>query len=446
MRKSKIVSFIFICIAALFVVGTFSYILDNYKTQSKNTVMSIQNVKTLGKSNFTIDEYETLVKKYEEMPESSFYSELSDVKIKKTTVTPVLTNKNYLDYNNISYEGEGITEAMEREKSSTAVISRTLADKMFYGDRAIGRTFKIAEVRYRITGIYNDKADILNGLFKDGKERIYLNYTGYDDYKTQKIHQLSCIDGSDASRLFLGAGEENFIKVNFDEKNMAVNDFTVVISFVLAIIISIYLIKIWIFTLQNTVEFFKRKLSKNYLLGAIGHNIPSVLIRILIIAGLPVGIFLLIIFVFSDFHIVYNYIDRENLFGISYMLEKLGEVLQNEREIIYGGNAYFINLYNGTMLMLLGLTPLVCAMLFFLYHSFVNLSDENPVTKYVVSAFFAAVTIISLIVSLVSDKGYGFLQIITLVTAIMILKCISDYLIRRKHFNNGNNGKSTAAL
>ena len=427
MRKSKIISFVIITLVMLISVGSFSYVLDNYKSQNKNTVISIQNVASQGKSKSTIGDYEALLNSYEEIQDSGFYSELSNQKVYSAKVTPVLTNSNYLRINNISYTGEGFTEAMVKQGLSTVIVGKSLANKYFYGDRAIGRTFKMSGTRYRITGIYDDKNDVLNNLFKDGKERIFINYTGYNNYKNQVVHQLSCTADSKAYNKFAGAGLKNFVRVSFEEKNMAVNDFTVIISLILIFVISVYLIKLWIYSLKSTTLFFHKKLEKNYVFKMLASNVPSLLIRSLIIIGIPVGLFFLVIFVTSDFHIVYNYIDRENLFDISFMIKKLAEVLGNERAMVYGGNPYFINLYNGTLLILAGLTPIVTTMFFFFFHSLVNLSEErNP--KYIIAGIFLIISVISAITSLVGGVGYSFLQITLLITAVLVLKCVRDYL------------------
>lgn len=431
MRKSKIISFIIITLVMIISVGSFSYVLDNYKSQNKNTVISIQNVASQGKSKSTIGDYENLLDLYEEMEDSGFYGELANQKVYSTKVTPVLTNSNYLRINNISYTGEGFTEAMVKQGSSTVIVGKSLAKKYFYGDKAIGRTFRMSGIRYRITGIYDDKNDALNNLFKDGKERIFINYTGYKDYKNQVIHQMSCTADSKAYNKFAGAGLQNFVRISFEEKNMAVNDFTVIISLILIIVISIYLIKLWIYSLKSTISFFNKKLDKSYLFKMLASNVLSLLIRSLIIIGIPVGLFFLVIFVTTDFHIVYNYIDRENLFSLSFMLKKLAEVLGNERAMVFSGNSYFINLYNGTLQILAGLTPIVTTMFFFFFHSFINLSEEKK-PKYIVAGIFLIISVISALTSLVSGVGYSFLQIILLITAVLILKNVKDYLKNHK--------------
>ncbi|MGN1131632.1 MAG: ABC transporter permease, partial [Ruminococcus sp.] len=300
MKKSKIITLSVVSVALLISIYTFASVLNNYKEQTKNTIKSLQLVKSSGESSFTVKDYENILKSYDELKEIAICGDLGSKNVKGQTVTPVLVNENYLAYNNFDFEGEGITEEMVNSNSKTAVVGKTFAKKHFYGKTAIGKTFKLDGVRYRVTGIYDDKNDKLNNLFKDGKERIYINYSAFDNYEDLKIDTISCIDNTTASRRFYYAGIDNFQRVDFDERNMAVDDFTAVISFVLTVIIAFYLLKLWLYSLGSTSRFLKASHSRNYLFPMIRHNLPSLLLRLFIFLALPVGIFLLFILCFSN--------------------------------------------------------------------------------------------------------------------------------------------------
>ncbi|MGN0460680.1 MAG: ABC transporter permease [Ruminococcus sp.] len=431
MKKSKIIILAVVTTALLLSICTFASVLNNYKVQNKNTIKSLQLVKSSGTSSFTIKDYENILDSYDELKEIAICGDLSSKSVKGQTVTPVLVNENYLAYNNFSVEGDGITAEMIKNNSKTAVVGETFAKKHFYGKTAIGKTFKLDGVRYRVTGIYDDKNDKLNNLFKDGKERIYINYSAFDNYENLKIDTISCIDNTTASRRFYYAGIDNFQRVDFDERNMAVDDFTAVISFVLTVIIAIYLLRLWLYSLGSTGRFLKASHSKNYLFPMIRHNLPSLLLRLIIFLALPVGIFLLFILCFRNFHIVYYYIDTENLFSVSHMLDTLGAVLGKEHTTLFGGNTYFTNLYNGTLLILLGITPVVLSLFFFFYYLFCSISKESQAVKFIVVAVFVVATIIALIYSIITGLSYAFFEITALITGVLILKTVKDYVITK---------------
>jgi len=431
MSKTKIISFIVVALLLLTSISTFTYVINNYKSQNKNTVISIQNVASQGKSKATIKVYEKLVKKYEDFKDTSFCSELSTTSVNNTKITPVLINHNYLKYNNISYTDEGITNVMEKEKSKTAVVSKTFGKKIAEGKSPIGKTFIMNDERYRITGVYDDKKGTVNDFFKDNKERVYINYTSTDNYEKEKLTAVSCIDGSDSRRQFYFLGFDNFQRVNFDEKNLAVNDFTAIISFILTIITSVYLIRLWLNNLGSTYRFIKEKHNENYLCKFIRNNIPSLILRLIIFLILPLAIFVLCYIALKDFHLVYNYIDKENLFSISHMLNTLSSTIQTETSTLMGGNPYFLNLYNGTLVLGVIFLPIILLLFFFTYYLFNQVGKENKVAMYLITASFIVITIISLIVAFISDSSFTFLQIIFFITALFIAKCLKDYFIRK---------------
>lgn len=431
MSKTKIISFIVVALLLITSISTFTYVINNYKSQNKNTVISIQNVASNGKSKATIKDYEKLVKKYEDFKDTSFCSELSMTSVNNTKITPVLINHNYLKYNNISYTDEGITNVMEKEKSKTAVVSKTFGKKIAEGKSPIGKTFKINNERYRITGVYDDKKGTVNDFFKDNKERVYINYTSVSNYEKEKLTAVSCIDGSDSRRQFYFLGFDNFQRVNFDEKNLAVNDFTAIISLILTIITSVYLIRLWLNNLGSTYRFIKEKHSENYLGKFITSNLPSLIIRLIIFLILPLAIFVLFYIALKDFHLVYNYIDKENLFSISHMLNTLSSTIQTETSTLMGGNPYFLNLYNGTLVFGVIFLPIILLLFFFTYYLFNQVGKESKVAMYLITASFIVITIISLIVAFISDSSFTFLQIIFFITALFIAKCLKDYFIRK---------------
>ena len=122
----------------------------------------------------------------------------------------------------------------------------------------------------------------------------------------------------------------------------------------------------------------------------------------------------------KDFHLVYNYIDKENLFSISHMLNTLSSTIQTEHSTLMGGNPYFLNLYNGTLVLGVILLPIILLLFFFTYYLFNQVGKESKVAMYLITASFIVITIISLIVAFVSDSSFTFLQIIFFITALLL--------------------------
>ena len=77
MRKSKIITSAVVFVALLVSICAFTSVLNNYKEQNKNTIKSLQLVKSLGKSNFTVKDYENILNTYESLNDTAICGELS---------------------------------------------------------------------------------------------------------------------------------------------------------------------------------------------------------------------------------------------------------------------------------------------------------------------------------------------------------------------------------
>jgi hypothetical protein len=378
----------------------------------------------------TFQDYENYKSIYDNFEETSVYSELESTKILDVEVTPVLTTANYFDNNNIKVQG-GFTEKMCNKNQRTAIISKTFANEHFYGKTAVNQTFKLNDKRYKVVGIYDDKSDTFNDVFKDNKERIYLNYTGYEGYEEEVIDAISWSADSKIAREMQKSSFVNFQKLNYDEKNLAVDTFGCILLFVLSVTAIVYLMKLWFANMSNIAKFFKSKMSKGYLENVLVHNAVGIALRLLAFVSLPALMVLSVVLSFTDFHIVESYIHKENLFNISYMIDTLISTLQRENGSSFGGNPYFFNLYNGTLAILFIFTVVIVVLFFIWFYMYCQLGRENTLKRMSFIAVFFVVTIVSMISCFVNGTSYIFFTISGFLTGIMILKFIRDRVIKK---------------
>ena len=94
MKKSKIIILAVVTASLLLSLLTFTSVLNNYKVQSKNTIKSLQNVKSMGKSTFTVKDYENILETYEDLNDIAICGDLRSKTVKDKTVTPVLIKEN----------------------------------------------------------------------------------------------------------------------------------------------------------------------------------------------------------------------------------------------------------------------------------------------------------------------------------------------------------------
>jgi hypothetical protein len=376
----------------------------------------------------TFEDYENYLKLYDNMDETSAYCELEEATVEDEQILPALVTKNYFENNNITVQG-GFTNTMVEKNQRTAVVSKTFGQKLFYGKSPINKTFKMNGVRYKIVGVYDDKNDSLNNIFKDGKERIYLNYTGYSGYENETIDAISYDGNSKIARNMVMCSFKNLEKLNFDEKNLAVNSFGSVVLFIVSMVLIVYLLKLWFINLNNSVDYIKNNHKNKYFGEMLVHNSWGLAIRLLFFIGLPLLIVLTLWLSFKDFHIVESYIHKENLFNIGYMFDTLINTIQKESCTTFSGNTYFLNLYNGTLIMLFGIT-LIFAILFFIwFYLFSQLNRNNILVRTVAVASFFVIAVVSMISSFVNSTTYIFYTITALLTGVMLLKTIRDKII-----------------
>lgn len=377
---------------------------------------------------FTFADYENYYQLYDDMDKLGVYGELPETETKQTTVTPVLVNEAYFVNNDIPVEGDYITKNMSDKKQRTAVISRTFAEEHFYGKTAINKTFVLNDRRYIVKGIYDDKNDRLNNLFKDGKERIFINYSGSYGYQNVKVDFVSYLPDSGVYYDMQRSGFKNLERVNFDEKNNSVDSLMSVLFFIIAVFGIVYLMKLWLTSLSSTARFVSEKHKTHYLFGMIRHNAGGLSLRLLCNIGIPCVIAGSLVLSLMDFYIVPNYINTENLFDVPYMINTLISTINHESTFSYGGNPYYINMYNMTLLIMAVLIVVFVILMFMWFYTFTQL-DKNGNTRKSAIAGFVAFDIVFAIVVLFGGLSVVNLIILSSITAVLVLKYIRDRII-----------------
>ena len=444
-----------------------SAVTENYNSQSKNSLLTFQRIvrsgqETQPEENFngsdrlqnkgdviynnngdevekyqaiksvltevTFADYEDYLEMYEDMNQTAVYAMLDETEVKDAKVTPVLVNENYFEFNGISVQGEGITQKMINKKLRKAVISRSFAEEHFYGQSYIGKTFKLDGTRYQVSGVFEDKTDSFNAFCDDGREEVYLCYSGYEGYSEITLDYISAVCGTKGERWLKKADFVNLERIDFNEKNPCVNSFGSLVLTLLAVIMAVYILKVWFYSMGSLGRFTKEKLQKNYFLGFIRQNPVKILLRVLIIVGLPALLAASLYLAIYDFRIVTYYIDAENLFGISAMLDNLSAVLGRESTFAYGGDTYKINLYNFTLTVQLLLVVAIFAVVGFWFNSFASFNKESKTASVAVISALFIVSAAAIIVYLVTGGSYIFAVGTAYMAIIILFKHIRDNL------------------
>lgn len=282
----------------------------------------------------------------------SFCAELEETNIKEETVLPVLTNESYYNHKLI---GKGFTKENMENKDKVAVIESSLALKLFFNTNAVGKTITLNDEVYTICGVINEDENIINSLSSDGKQRVYVPYSGYKEYKNCEVNIIAYDNKSYSAPLIEQMNLTQYHPTNFSEKAKVIENFEHILLLILFIALCAVSLKIWYRLCRKFVSDIKENLTENYFwksLRAIPHKYILLIITAL---GIPAA--LLTIFLLSDFSIfiISKYIPNDNIFDVSYYISVIVDNSNNINSLALMGNTFLVNLYTSSFSVLVWL-------------------------------------------------------------------------------------------
>lgn len=283
----------------------------------------------------------------------SFCAELEETSVKAETVLPVITNESYFEIYNHKLIGKGFTKENMENKDKVAVIESSLALKLFFNTNAVGKTITLNDEVYTICGIINEDENIINSLSSDGKQRVYVPYSGYKEYKNCEVNIIAYDNKSFSAPLIEQMNLTQYHPTNFSEKAKVIKNFEHIIFLILFIALCFLALRLWYRICKKLIKDIKENLSENYILNSL-KSIPIKYVLLAITAfGIPVV--LLIIFFLSDFSIfiISKYIPYDNIFDVSYYLNTIIENSNMANNLALTGDTFLINLYSNSFSLLI---------------------------------------------------------------------------------------------
>lgn len=339
----------------LFFAFTF-FIADNAQAQIPNGTYLYynQNAEDEPKKISDMEKLFQRISKYD----VSFCSEQAEITVNEVLVTPVLVNEYYFKVNNQQVYGRKFNEEIINNKIPVAVIGRDLALQLFFNANAVGHKIKINGREYVIIGIVDENSNLINKLSGDGKNRIYIPYTAFDNYKQCNADKILYGNKSLSAPIIEQMNLSQYYSVDFSEKIKVIDSFKHIILLVLFVSFAVLVLKILYSFEKKIVIDVKTDLKEHYFIQSLKTMPVKYMMIFLILLSVPL---LLIIFFSNDFsiYIPLKYMPNDNLFDISHYVEK---IVENAREIhTYSlvGNTYLINLYNRTFYSLIFSTTLL---------------------------------------------------------------------------------------
>lgn len=351
MTKKKILSVALISILTVFVFCLCFYFSGNALNQLPSITQMNYNLKSDEKP-LTVKDMNNLSYRIS-FNQVSFCVELNETNVKEETVTPVLTNEFYFEIWGQKLNGNSITEENIKNENKVAVISSSLALKLFFNTDAVGKTITLNDEVYTICGVIQESENIINSLSSDGKQRIYIPYTCYSGYENCDVYTISYDNSASSAPLIEQMKLSQYHSTNFSEKANVIRNFENIIFLILFIALCFLALRLWYRICKKLIKDIKENLSENYILNSL-KSIPIKYVLLAITAfGIPVV--LLIIFFLSDFSIfiISKYIPYDNIFDVSYYLNTIIENSNMANNLALTGDTFLINLYSNSFSLLI---------------------------------------------------------------------------------------------
>ena len=351
MSKKKILSVALISVLTVFVFCLCFYFSGNALNQLPSITQMNYNLKSDEKP-LTVKDMNNLSDRIS-FNQVSFCVELDQTNVKEETVTPVLTNEFYFEIYGQKLNGNSITEENIKNENKVAVISSSLALKLFFNTDAVGKTITLNDEVYTICGVIQESENIINSLSSDGKQRIYIPYTCYSGYENCDVYTISYDNSASSAPLIEQMKLSQYHSTNFSEKANVIRNFENIIFLILFIALCFLALRLWYRICKKLIKDIKENLSENYILNSL-KSIPIKYVLLAITAfGIPVV--LLIIFFLSDFSIfiISKYIPYDNIFDVSYYLNTIIENSNMANNLALTGDTFLINLYSNSFSLLI---------------------------------------------------------------------------------------------
>lgn len=351
MTKKKILSVALISVLTVFVFCLCFYFSGNALNQLPSITQMNYNLKSDEKL-LTVKDMNNLSDRIS-FNQVSFCVELDETNVKEETVTPVLTNEFYFEIYGQKLNGNSITEENIKNENKVAVISSSLALKLFFNTDAVGKTITLNDEVYTICGVIQESENIINSLSSDGKQRIYIPYTCYSGYENCDVYTISYDNSASSAPLIEQMKLSQYHSTNFSEKANVIRNFENIIFLILFIALCFLALRLWYRICKKLIKDIKENLSENYILNSL-KSIPIKYVLLAITAfGIPVV--LLIIFFLSDFSIfiISKYIPYDNIFDVSYYLNTIIENSNMANNLALTGDTFLINLYSNSFSLLI---------------------------------------------------------------------------------------------
>lgn len=358
-RKIIRFGFVFIITALLGILAL--WVPLNAITQIPN--IRIQN-RVESKSGLTVKEIADFLDE-KVLSEVAFSADGEETEVKGRSVVPTAVNEDYFALQKFNLNGKNFTESDITDKSTKAIISETLARKLFFNKNAVGKTFEMNSKVYTVCAVFKEYEDIISRCSADGKDRVFIPYTGMD-YAKLTVDTVMYSNTNDNIKITLLCSED-YSGTNLIQKNKVLQNFINILKAEAFILLATVVIKIIILLTRQVKQLFKKEIKNRYFAEIIGNHKLYIFSRVL--AVIAAAALLAVAFIVSDFeiYVLPYYMAEDNIFGIPHYISKIIEASQNGNSILIAGDTYYNNLYTLSFVISLFSAVLFAVMIIVMY-------------------------------------------------------------------------------
>ena len=364
----------------------------------------------------------------------------ADIKIDNhivSNIKTVLTESNYFHLYNLNMIAGAFFDKTDIEENKQyAVISNTLAMKLYLRNNPIGEIIYIDGYSYAILGVYEDENKLLGKINKDNYDRIYIPAACYPQYEKLTVDSISF---ANTEMLFSNIDVllakypdymGNYIHYNYIEKRAFSTQAMPVLLFTLKIVLIIFILRIIYKAIKLIIKKIYSDKETEYFNSILKKNIKELIfLAVFTLSGL-MGVLFLAKSLTFPIVIPVSAIPDDNLFDINHYISKILQAFNTENTIDVAGNKYFYLLANRTfwyeLLLLTYLYPALIA----LYSRMKKLCFMDIVSFVEIIGYSVLISLVLILLCIVLDViSFLAINIIIILISFLIILLI-DYKLK----------------
>jgi hypothetical protein len=257
-------------------------------------------------------------------------------------IKAVLSGENLADFSGLEIlRGKFFNNDQFKYGNRVAVISDTLAQKLFMTHHVIGNIIYISGIKYKIIGLYKSKTALLSELSSDGSERVYIPFYSLSKSSAEKVTTIYIKDESLESMPFKEKMVAQTLKerLKADAELYQINDYYKVNTyatqplalfiFLVGIFCIFYIIKYFLEFIKSGFLYMKNCLQDEYFAEVLKKNVLRILLFIVLVTAFIIAVITLFSSVSFKASVPYKYIPSDNVFDFSFYAEQIKDSVQS---------------------------------------------------------------------------------------------------------------------